>query len=234
VDTARYVPVAESGAAEVLYVGSFRHLPNVIGFDKLRREIMPRVWERFPEARLRVVAGPDYETFWHRYAHNGNARIADRRITIHGFIEDLRPLYASAAVVVAPLEVSAGTNIKVLEAMACGRALVSTPVGSGGLGLRHGKDAMICGDAISFANAVCDLLDSPGLRGRMGAQARRTVENRFDWRGIAQRACASYLALMNRHHSMSRSEIPWRGSVNPMERIPPAAATQWGESSISS
>jgi len=235
VDTARFVPRPESGdGPEIFYVGSFRHLPNILGFDKLRREIMPRVWSRFPQARLRVVAGPDYQTFWHKFAHNGSARLADRRITIHGFVEDLGPLYAAAKVVVAPLEVSAGTNIKVLEAMACGRALVSTPVGCAGLGLRNGRDAIISADGGEFGDAVCELLASPDLRSAIAAEARLTVEKRFSWTAIAAQAYASYLELAPSHHSSSSSETPWRGSANPSETAAALVLTHLGESSISS
>ena len=60
VDLERFGPCHEPTAyPEVLYVGSFRHRPNILGFEKLRREMMPRVWARCPDARLRVVAGPD-------------------------------------------------------------------------------------------------------------------------------------------------------------------------------
>jgi glycosyltransferase involved in cell wall biosynthesis len=238
VDTSRFVPREEMAAGpEIFYVGSFRHLPNILGFEKLCREIMPRVWSRFPETRLRVVAGPDYQTFWRQFANNGNARPrggpANRRITIHGFVEDLRPLYAAASVVVAPLEVSAGTNIKVLEAMACGKALVSTPVGCAGLGLRHRHDAMICADWGEFADAVCEILRSPALRSAMAAEARRTVEERFSWTAIAERAYRSYMTMAPRHHSISSSEMPWCDSANPSETVPSQLHTHFGDSSIS-
>jgi glycosyltransferase involved in cell wall biosynthesis len=237
VDTARFVPREESAAGpEILYVGSFRHLPNILGFDKLHREIMPRVWSRFPAATLRVVAGPDYQTFWRQFAHNGSARSAacpaDRRIIIHGFVEDLRPLYAAARVVVAPLEVSAGTNIKVLEAMACGRAVVSTPVGCAGLGLRHGHDALISADGGEFGDAVCELLRSPALRSAIAAEARSTVEERFDWNAIAEQAYRSYMTLALFRHSVSSGETPWRGSADPSEAFSTLVRTAFGDSSV--
>jgi len=188
VDVQRFVPRPERGGAlEILYVGSFRHLPNVLGFDNLRREIMPRVWQRFPEARLRVVAGKDFERYW--------SGTRDSRIDLHGFVEDLRPLYAGATVVVAPLAVSAGTNIKVLEAMACGRAVVSTPVGCAGLGLQDGLDALIRGDWDAFAAAVCGLLAGPEERAHLAHHARRTVEAHFSWASIADGAYESYQVL---------------------------------------
>jgi glycosyltransferase involved in cell wall biosynthesis len=188
VDIERFTPAPQAEGQEIFYVGSFRHLPNILGFEKLEREVMPRVWERFPEARLRVVAGPQHEQYWKK-------RALDRRIEMHGFVEDLRPLYARASVVAVPLEVSAGTNIKVLEAMASGRAVVSTPVGCAGLDLLDGVDALIRADWPSLAGAVCALLESPELCARIAGRARATVEARFSWTAIAGAAWESYCKL---------------------------------------
>jgi glycosyltransferase involved in cell wall biosynthesis len=215
VDLDRFQPCPQNGRAaqEVLYVGSFRHLPNFLGFEKLRNEIMPRLWKRFPELRLRVVAGPRHERFWKQFARHGGGSARpgsppppslDRRIEVHGFVEDLRPLYKRATVAAVPLEVSAGTNIKVLEAMACGRSLVTTPVGCAGLGLEDGRDALIRTDPAAFAEALAELLSDAQLRGTMAAQGRRTVEERFGWQAIGETAWQSYLALGSRQMETAR------------------------------
>lgn len=196
VDIDRFRPsdaVAET--PEVFYVGSFRHLPNIIGFEKLCQEIMPRVWAKAPDARLRVVAGPEHESFWKRFGRKQDLRSLDPRIAVHGFVEDLRPLYARAAVVAVPLEVSAGTNIKVLEAMACGKAIVTTPVGCAGLGLDNEIHAAIRREWGEFADALNDLLPATAARSSMGARARRAAEDYFSWAAIAERAYESYRAV---------------------------------------
>jgi len=196
VDIERFVPVEEATAApEVFYVGSFRHLPNILGFERLRHEIMPRVWERFPEARLRVVAGPDPQRYWREFLKRDMPAF-DPRIEAHAFVADLRPLYAKAAIVVSPLVVSAGTNIKVMEAMACRKAVVSTPIGCVGLGLVNGVDAVIRKESAEFAEAIIELLQDPQRRHAIAAAARRTVEQRFSWRAIAEEAYASYVQLI--------------------------------------
>lgn len=189
VDIRRFQPGdAPTEAPEILYVGSFRHLPNVLGYKKLRNEIMTRVWRRFPNAVLRVVAGPEPDKYF-------TDPTRDKRIALHGFVEDLRPLYARASVVAVPLLVSAGTNIKVMEAMACQKAVVTTPIGCIGLGLTDGVDALIREAAEDFGDALTDLLADEPRRLAVARAARCTVEQRFSWDAIADAAFASYRQL---------------------------------------
>ncbi len=194
---------------EILYVGSFRHRPNYLGFEELRERIMPLIWADFPNIRLRVVAGPDHEKHW-----EGSHEL-DSRIVVHGFVEDVAPLYRQCQLVVVPLPVSAGTNVKVMEALAAQRAVVTTPVGCVGLGLEDGKDAVIRELGLDFAAAIWDLAMNPAKRRAIARQGRKTAEVRFAWDSIADRAMAAYARLLNpatlarglepdRHESSSR------------------------------
>ena len=181
------------GPPTVLFVGSFRHLPNLLAFELLRDAIMPQVWRAVPEAILHVIAGPDHE----RAAVVAGKKAlldGDPRIVVEGFVEDVRPAYSSADVVAVPLPLSAGTNIKVMEAMACARAVVSTPSGCRGLDLIDGRD-LIVADA-DFAQAIIELLGNEELRTRIATEARRTAERRFGWDAIAEDALRSYAALI--------------------------------------
>ncbi len=191
VDLERFTPREEATASpEIFYVGSFRHKPNVMGFERMKDEVMPLVWRRVPEAKLRVVAGPEPEKYWQG--------ATDARVVMHGFVEDLRPLYAKAAVVAVPLIVSAGTNIKVMEAMACGKAVVSTPAGVNGLELEDGVDAVVRNTSEELAEAIVELLGDEARRRAISARARLTVERRFSWNAIADEAWASYREVLGR------------------------------------
>jgi glycosyltransferase involved in cell wall biosynthesis len=191
VDPERFQPTPEPpGPLDLLFVGSFRHLPNLLAFEHLRREVLPRLWQRRPGLRLRVVAGPEYQKYW--------SGAADARITVEGFVADVAPRYAAAGVVVVPLPVSAGTNVKVLEAMACGRAVVSTPVGCAGLDLREGEELLVASGAEAFAAAVDRLLDDAGLRRSLAEKARRAAVDRFSWERCAAAAGEVYAALRRR------------------------------------
>ena len=205
VDLQRFPALAPpEGESEVFYVGSFRHLPNYLGFEELRTTIMPLVWERFPEVKLRVVAGPDHEKHW-RDALKGEAiPELDPRIIMHGFVADLLPLYKSAHVVAVPLPLSAGTNIKVMEALACQRAVVTTPVGAQGLGLKNDFDALICGLGQPFADALCLAIEDPLMRDQVARQGRLSAEARFGWDAIARDALDVYSLLIRE----SRAQRP--------------------------
>jgi glycosyltransferase involved in cell wall biosynthesis len=111
-------------------------------------------------------------------------------------VADVRPAYERATLVIAPLVASAGTNIKILEAMAMGKAVVSTEAGIHGLDLERGKDIVVADAPEALVQAVKELLDSPEKRKAMEIQARRTVELRYGWDAIAQEQLRLYKSLI--------------------------------------
>jgi len=131
-------------------------------------------------------------------------------------VEDVRPAYRDSDVVVIPLPLSAGTNIKLMEAMACGRAVVSTPAGCAGMQLVEGRELLVAESWPEFAEAVAMLLGNEDLRLAIGAEARRTATRRFGWDAIALEALASYAALTGEPAevlpSPSRERPPFRAT----------------------
>jgi glycosyltransferase involved in cell wall biosynthesis len=195
VDLRRFRPEPrETSEPAILFVGSFRHLPNLLAFEALRETIMPAVWRELPDCRLHVIAGPDHQRAA-QLARKTALLAKDPRVTIEGFVEDVRPAYRECDVVAIPLPVSAGTNIKLMEAMACGRAVVSTPVGCQGLDLTDGEELLIRGIGPEFADALLVLLRDADLRDLIAATARRTAELRFGWDAIAETALAAALSV---------------------------------------
>ncbi|HWR53028.1 MAG TPA: GNAT family N-acetyltransferase [Bryobacteraceae bacterium] len=180
VDLERFRPRAEVPGARLLFIGSFRHFPNIVAYRFFTEQVWPRVQECVPEASLVVVAGPDPLVYW-QAAVGTLAPPEDPRIEIHGFVRDVAPLYVEANLVVVPTLVSAGTNLKVLEAMAMRRAVISTTCGCAGLGLQHGKSVWVADGPDAFAEGTVRLLDDHGLRDRIAAAARCVAEAEFGW-----------------------------------------------------
>jgi ribosomal-protein-alanine acetyltransferase len=182
VDLDRFRPSPETPGERLLFIGSFRHFPNLAAYRFFAEEVWPRLRDRFPEMTVTVVAGPDPELH-----APGVARGGDARLKVLGFVADVKPLYDEANVVLAPTPVSAGTNLKVLEAMAMERAVVSTPSGCAGLGLVHGESVWIADGAEAFAEGIARLVRDGALRARLARASRRHAEQHYDWRAIGER-----------------------------------------------
>src|SRR5690606_23635749 len=110
----------------------------------------------------------------------------DGGISLLGFVSDVRPLYVEANLAIVPTLVSAGTNLKVLEAMAMERAVVSTSSGCAGLGLVHTESVWVADGAAAFAEGVKALLEDEGLRLRIARAARIHAEQCFDWAALGR------------------------------------------------
>jgi ribosomal-protein-alanine acetyltransferase len=194
-DLERFTPEPESPGRRVLFVGSFRHFPNAAAYRMLAEEIWPRVRARLADAQLTVVAGPDPDLYWRE--HTGQPSVPEPEgVFLLGFVRDVRPLYAECNVVVVPTPVSAGTNLKVLEAMAMERAVVATSCGCAGLGLEHGVSVWIADEAAALAEGIVRLLEDEPLRRRLAAAARARAETCFDWRQIGLRQRALWQELL--------------------------------------
>lgn len=177
VDLERFQPVAERGPArKLLFIGSFRHFPNVAAYRFFREQ----VWSLLTGVEADIVAGPDPHLYW-------NQPTGDPGIRLHGFIRDVRPFYEDTHLVLIPTVVSAGTNLKALEAMAMRRAIVSTPSGVAGLGLEHGKSVWIAETASEFAAGIECLLADEALRTKLAEEAYLLAKQQYGWPALAEK-----------------------------------------------
>jgi glycosyltransferase involved in cell wall biosynthesis len=170
VDVDAVTPSPPGDAA--LFVGLLSYAPNRDAITWFAREVAPRLGGEGPEV---LVAGREPGR-----ALQGLAA-ALPRMRLLGFVPDLAPLYARAGVFVNPMRAGGGTRLKVLEAMAAGKAVVSTSVGAEGLALTPGRDVVVADTAGEFAAAVRALLADPALAARVGRAARALVEARYRW-----------------------------------------------------
>jgi glycosyltransferase involved in cell wall biosynthesis len=187
----RFAPQAPE-PRRLLFVGSFSHLPNLMAVAFF----LDQVWPRLRDVRLHIIAGARHEYFLDYHGSQMKVRLDQPGVEVEGFVADVRSAYARAAIVVAPLVVSAGTNLKILEAMACGRPVVATPAGVNGLDLVPGEDFMLVRSAAEMAAAIGKLLASPDDCHRLAAAGRRRVEDRYGWDEIARRQTELYREVM--------------------------------------
>jgi len=162
----------------LVYFGLLSTVPNIDGVVHFVRDIWPRVAEAHPEARCKIIGGRPPPSL---------LALAGPRIELTGFVPDLRPHLAEAAAIVVPLRLGGGTRLKIVEAMAMGKAIVSTTLGAEGIDAVPGRDILIADEPQAFATAVKRLLTEPGLAARIGFSARRLAVERYGW-GEAARA----------------------------------------------
>ena len=186
VDLTRFRAEPEQPGERLLFIGSFRHSPNVAAYRFFTEQVWPLLREKFPRMTLTVVCGPDHLTYWRAFADSPEPR-REERIRLLGFIEDVRPLYVEANLVIVPTTVSAGTNVKVLEAMAMQRAVVSTTSGCAGLGLLHGHSVWVADKPEAFAAGVATLIADPERRRQLALAAYGHAVRNFDWAAIGEK-----------------------------------------------
>ncbi len=195
VDLERFQPCGRApDPRRLLFIGSFAHLPNVLAVDFFLREVWPQLQSL--GITLHIIAGARPQYYLNRYQDRVRIDLSRPGLEVEDFVADVRPAYQHAAIVIAPLLASAGTNIKIMEAMAMGKAIVSTPAGINGLDLQAGKDLIVAETGTQMAAAIRGLLDNPAKRESIERQARMTVERRFDWDVIAGQQKRMYEELI--------------------------------------
>ena len=163
---------------EILFLASLDWHPNIDALQYFTKEILPLLRARRPQIRLRIVGRRPSEALKNQFSG-----IPDVYFT--GEVEDVLSYFARAAVFVVPLRIGGGSRIKILEALAAGKAVVSTSIGAEGLNLISGKHLLIGDSPREFAQCVEQLLDSKNLRKQLGEQGRLLVNERYGWEGIA-------------------------------------------------
>ena len=172
----------------ILFVGNFRHPPNLEGLAFFRDQVMPAVRAGRPQARL-VVAGADAP-------EPLGAMLDGDGTEFLGPVPDIRDVLGKYAVFVAPILSGSGIRVKILEAFASGIPVVSTALGAEGLGARDTGTAEIEDRPLDFANAVVRLLANPRRAAAMARDARRAVERNWDGQGTVPRLLSHYGAAL--------------------------------------
>ncbi len=163
--------------ARLVFTGAMDWYPNEDGVTHFIETILPRVRRDVPEATLTIVGRHPSPRLLAMAARAG--------VRVTGLVDDVRPHMRDAAVFVVPLRVGGGTRLKIFEALAMAKAVVSTSVGAEGLPLVPGEHFLRADDPAEFARAVTSLVHDPSRRRALGVAGRRLVEERYAWARVA-------------------------------------------------
>jgi polysaccharide biosynthesis protein PslH len=182
VDT-EYFNAAESGGRGIVCVGGMTWFPNRDALEHFAHDILPFLGgdDRPPVYWVGRASKTEIQEYRHRYG-----------IELTGYVDDVRPYIRSAACYVVPIRVGGGTRVKILDAWAMGRAIVSTSIGCEGLDAVDGGNILIRDDPKEFADAVHQVLRDPQLRRRLGQAGREMVERTYSWEVIGEELIRRY------------------------------------------
>jgi glycosyltransferase involved in cell wall biosynthesis len=214
VDVEYFRPAA--GIAEergrLVFAGGMDWFPNREAMEYFAREIWPALVADDPSRRVSVMG---------RNPPPDLLRLArmDERVDVQGFVDDVRPAITRAPVYVCPIRVGGGTRLKILDALAMERALVSTDLGVEGLGLEPDVHYLRANSPAEFVAQVRRIEEDAALRARLGAAGRAVVEQRYSWARVGQRLDEAYARAVAVRRSRSPAvAAPARGSPLPQSR----------------
>ncbi len=179
VDSDYFQPSAhEPEPSTLVFTGSINYRPNTDAVAYFVRDVMPRLLRLRPSTRLVVVGqgAPDWLL-----------RMSNSTVEFTGAVGDVRPYIARAAVVIAPLRVGSGTRLKILEALAMGKPVVTTKIGCEGLGVTDGEHLKVADDPQLFAEETARLLADRKLAAELGRSGRALAERDYSWGVIVDR-----------------------------------------------
>ena len=177
VDTAYFAPAPTPISKHLVFTGSMDWLPNEDAMKYFCEDILPLIRAREPDVTLSIVG---------RAPTPAVKRLADiAGVEVTGRVDDVRGYMERAAVYIVPIRIGGGTRLKIFEAMAMGKAVVSTTIGAEGLPVTHAEDVLIADSAPEFAARVVELLADPARRVHLERAARQLVVERYDWSAVA-------------------------------------------------
>jgi O-antigen biosynthesis protein len=196
-DTSRY-PAQQLNAARdpatLLFLGNFRHTPNLEGVQWLVREVFPLVRQARPDAKLLIVGAepPPAHSF-----------PSSEGLEVMGFVPDLGEVVSRASVFVCPIRSGSGVRVKLLEAFAAGIPSVSTHLGAEGLAQEDGSVCLLADDPALFAAAILRLLSDRAFATAMATRARAEVVENWDAAHVGRKLVADYRAVIRSSRSLN-------------------------------
>jgi glycosyltransferase involved in cell wall biosynthesis len=188
---------AGSDPTGIVWIGSFIHPPNIDAAVRLAKHIFPGVRARIPVATLQLIGS---------YATGRVRQLGGVGVTVSADVPDVRPYLDRAAVFAAPIRQGGGMRVKVLEALAYGKAIVASPLAIEGLDVREGEHVVVADTDEEFENAIVELLEDPSRRTAIATAARRWAEEHMHSETQVRAYESLYSSLVNgRHNGTNRT-----------------------------
>ncbi len=177
----------------LIFTGSMDWYPNEDAVTFFLKSILPHVRQSYPNVRMLVVG--QYPT--DKLRQMVELANTDSEVIITGRVDDVKPYINQASVYVVPLRIGGGTRLKILEALALRKAVVSTTIGAEGLNLVDQQEIILADQPEQFAKSIIELLDDAQRRRLLGEKGRERVENNYGWPAIAENLRQVYQNLVN-------------------------------------
>ena len=190
VDTQEFKPSGNATEGHsLLWLGGFKHYPNFEAMRHFLKNIYPSIKGQTKNVQLNIIGGEIPLELKQLSQH-------DPSVNLLGFMEDPSPYFANASVFICPILSGSGTRLKILEAMAMGKAIVSTIVGIEGIEGFNGKHFLVSDTPQSFADNVIAILQNKVIQKELGKNARILAEEKYDWRIIWEKNESLYSQLI--------------------------------------
>jgi glycosyltransferase involved in cell wall biosynthesis len=192
VDVERLAPIeCPPQPGRMVFTGAMDWLPNADATVFFVEQILPRIRKRLPSAHVRLVGrNPDPALV---------RRLTGPGVDFTGTVEDVRPELAAAALVVVPLRIGSGTRLKILEAWAMGKAVLSTSIGAEGLPAVDRESIILADTPEAFTDRAVELLEDRERSTALGVSGRRVALEGFSWKRIARNLVAAYEGAVVAH-----------------------------------
>jgi glycosyltransferase involved in cell wall biosynthesis len=186
VDVNKFKPNYENlDSNRLVFLGGMGWYPNRLGVQWFVNHVLPIVIKENPAIQLDLIGNPEPRIDIKTDVLN--------HVNVHGFVDDFRPVVNNAAIMIVPLHVGSGTRLKVVEAAALGKCMVSTRKGAEGVMLTNGKEIVFADSAENFARAILDVSMKPELILNIGRSARDVAEKVYDWSVIGEKLRRIYV-----------------------------------------
>lgn len=176
----------QPGSRNILTLGTLSYPPNADGIRWFLQEIFPLIQQQVPEVTLTVIGKNPPADFVQMAEQSGGA------ITVTGYVDDLTPYMAAAALMVVPVRAGSGMRVRLLEAFARAMPTVTTTIGLEGISAEADKEILLADDPQTFAAATVQLLHDAELQEMLAVNGRKLAEARYDWRAVLKKMDAVY------------------------------------------